>query len=208
MKLYQENHINNLPDCYNKEKTSNNYKILELSDYNVTKLRRTLKDIENSLNLNNAKGKTLDYYGELVGQSRGLATDEQYILLIKTKIMRNLVNGSNKSITDALCAILNCDKSQIYIKETDNPCEVTLDVPLTTIINAELSVKQFNQLVKSLMPVGVGISADTNYEGTFEFSASENEYDETAGFCDVEGGTIGGYLGALGTSTDETVLPI
>lgn len=208
MKLYQENHINNLPDCYNKEKTSNNYKILELSDYNVDKIRRTLKDIENSLNLNNAKGKTLDYYGELVGQSRGLATDEQYILLIKTKIMRNLVNGSNKSITDALCAILNCKQSQVFITETTKPCEVTITVPLSTIINAELTVNQFTQLLKTLIPVGVVLSSNAMYEGTFEFSNVENEYNEKAGFCDVEGGTIGGYLGTISANTDEIVLPI
>lgn len=208
MKLYQENHINNLPDYYNKEKTSNNYKILELSDYNVTKLRKTLKDIENSLNLNNAKGKTLDYYGELVGQSRGLATDEQYILLIKTRILRNLVNGSNKSITDALCAILDCEKSQMYITETTNPCEITITLSLGTIISAELTVKQFNRLIQTLIPVGVVLSPNSLYEGTFEFSAIENEYDENAGFCDVEGGTIGGYFGALSSEKNETVLPI
>lgn len=208
MKLFQETHIDNLPDCYKKDKESNNYKLLELSDKNVDAFRECLISIENSLNLNNAKGATLDLYGKLVGQSRGLATDEQYILLIKTRIMRNLANGSNKSITDALCAILNCQQSQVHITDTDNPCEVLISVPLSTIIEAELTVKQFNQLVKSILPVGVVLSANTIYEGTFEFSAAENEQDETAGFCDVDGGTIGGYFGALSSEENETVLPI
>lgn len=208
MKLFQENHIDNLPDCYNKDKTSNNYKLLELSDKNVEAFRECLISIENSLNLNNAKGATLDLYGDLVGQSRGLATDEQYILLIKTRIMRNLANGSNKSITDALCAILNCEQSQVHITEATNPCEVTITVPLTAIINAEFTVKQFTQLVQTLMPVGVVLSANSIYEGTFEFSASENEYVENAGFCDVEGGTIGGYFGALSSEENEIILPI
>lgn len=164
--------------------------------------------IENSLNLNNARGATLDLYGKLVGQSRGLATDEQYILLIKTRIMRNLANGSNKGVVDALCAILNCKQSQVHITDTDNPCEVLITVPLGSIIEAGLTVKQFNQLVKSILPVGVVLSANTIYEGTFEFSAAENEQNETAGFCDVEGGTIGGYFGALSSEENETVLPI
>lgn len=208
MKLFQETLIDNLPDCYKKDKGSNNYKLLELSKKNVDAFRECLISIENSLNLNNARGATLDLYGKLVGQSRGLATDEQYILLIKTRIMRNLANGSNKGVVDALCAILNCKQSQVHITDTDNPCEVLITVPLGSIIEAELTVKQFNQLVKSILPVGVVLSANTIYEGTFEFSAAENEQDETAGFCDVEGGTIGGYFGALISEENETVLPI
>lgn len=208
MKLFQETLIDNLPDCYKKDKGSNNYKLLELSKKNVDAFRECLISIENSLNLNNARGATLDLYGKLVGQSRGLATDEQYILLIKTRIMRNLANGSNNGVVDALCAILNWKQSQVHITDTDNPCEVLITVPLGSIIEAELTVKQFNQLVKSILPVGVVLSANTIYEGTFEFSAAENEQDETAGFCDVEGGTIGGYFGALSSEENETVLPI
>lgn len=208
MKLFQETLIDNLPDCYKKDKGSNNYKLLELSKKNVDAFRECLISIENSLNLNNARGATLDLYGKLVGQSRGLATDEQYILLIKTRIMRNLANGSNKGVVYALCAILNCKQSQVHITDADNPCEVLITVPLSSIIEAELTVKQFNQLVKSILPVGVVLSANTIYEGTFEFSAAENEQDETAGFCDVEGGTIGGYFGALSSEENETVLPI
>lgn len=208
MKLYQEQHINNLPDCYNKEETSNNHKILDLSDYNVTKLRKTLTEIENSLNLNNAKGKTLDLYGDLVGQKRGLATDEQYIILIKTRIMRNLVNGSNNSITAALSAILNCKQSEVHIADAKEPCKVSVTAPLTSIIGSDFTISQFVQLVQTLTPVGVTLSADTVFGGTFEFATGENEYDEKAGFCDVEGGTIGGYFGALSTDQDEIVLPI
>lgn len=208
MKLFQENHIKNLPDCYNKEKTSNNYKILELSKKNVNAFRECLISIDNSLSLDNAKGATLDLYGDLVGQKRGLATDEQYILLIKTRIMRNLVNGSYKSITDALRAILNCSNSQIFIEETNTPCKVKISkLPLKSILEADLTTAQVTEIIKTIMPVGITFE-NIVYDGTFEFSNVENEYDETAGFCDVEGGTIGGYLGALSASTDETVLPI
>jgi hypothetical protein len=208
MKLFQENHINNLPDCYNKDKTSNNYKILEVSKKNVNAFRECLISIDNSLNLDNAKGATLDLYGDLVGQKRGLATDEQFVLLIKTRIMRNLANGSYKSITDALRAILNCDNSQILIEEVDAPCKIKISkLPLKTIQEADLSTTQVTDIIKTLMPVGI-IFDNIVYDGTFAFSAVENEYDETAGFCDVEGGTLGGYLGALSASTNETILPI
>ena len=208
MKLFQEEYINNLPDCYNKSKTSNNYKLLELFKYSIDGFRHNIKQIEDILYLDNARGATLDLYGELVGQNRGLATDEQYIFLIKTRIMRNLANGSNKSIVDALCSILNCNVTDVHIEDAESPCTVKIsNLPLKTVIEADLTTNQLTQIIQSLMPIGVTFEPVT-YDGTFEISDIENEYDDTAGFCDVEGGTIGGYLGTLSSDTHETVLPI
>lgn len=208
MKFYQENQINNLPDCYNKKGTSNNYKLLKLSEFNTDAIRHSLKQIEAVLNINNAKGSTLDLYGDVVGQSRGLATDEQYILLIKTRIMRNLANGSYKSIVDSLCAILNCDNSQVLIEELNEPCKIKIsNLPLKTILDANLTTTQITEIIKTLMPVGVVFESSV-YDGTFTFSNSENEYNEAEGFCDVEGGTIGGHLGVLSSDTNTVVLPI
>lgn len=210
MKFYQEKHINNLPDCYNKDEESNNYKLLELSSYNVDGFRHALKQIDDILNINNAKGATLDLYGQIVGQKRGLATDEQYLVMIKTRIMRNLANGSYKSITDAICAILNCKKEQVFFEELDTPYKVKMSsIPLSAIFAAGLTTRQFTQIIKSLMPVGVSFeSGGINYEGTFEFSDVADEYDETAGFGDVNNELIGGYLGSSSEAPDDIILPI
>lgn len=203
-----ENHAQNLPDSYKKTTDSNNYKILEIERIATNNVRETLQEISNSRDLDKAKGKTLDLYGEMVGQARGLATDEQYLLLIKSRLMRNLSNGSYESIINSLCATFNCDPSEISIVEKDEPCVVqSIVLPLPMLVQAGLTLSQTNALIKSLIPVGVQLETAL-LEGTFMFSDSENEYDEEAGFCDVEGGTIGGYLGALSGETKEPILPI
>ena len=77
----------NLPDAYAKAPTSNNYKILEIERRESEFLREGLKNIESILDINNATGKTLDLYGGRVGQKRGLATDDQYRVLILARII-------------------------------------------------------------------------------------------------------------------------
>lgn len=160
------------------------------------------------LDINNATGKTLDLYGERVGQARGLADDSKYLLMIKAKIMRNISNGSYTSIINSLCMTFDCDPSQIIIVETEKPCTIEIvSLPLSVINGAGLTASQTLAIIKSLLPIGVSIESYL-FDGTFEFSDSENEYDESTGFCDVEGGTIGGYLGITQGDAGETILPI
>ena len=92
---YNENLVKNLPDAYKKTTDSNNFKILEVERLALSDVRASLQEVANILDINNAKGKTLDLYGERVGQARGLADDDKYLLMIKAKLMRNLSNGYN-----------------------------------------------------------------------------------------------------------------
>lgn len=206
MKAYQEEPVKNLPDAYRKDKDSNNFKILEVERVAVQTLREALQEVESALDLDNAVGKTLDRYGERVGQARGAASDNQYRIMIKAKIRHNLSNGSYRSIVESICYMLSCEPSQVYIAESEEPCTVELvTVPLGSIIAAGFSTAQITAIIKQLLPVGVAIESIL-YEGTFEIGEHEGETDENAGFCDVEGGTIGGYFGM--TESDDTILPI
>lgn len=208
MKLFQKEYIKNLPDCYRKDTSSNNYKLLQVAKESTDSFRDTLAEIADSLDLNNVTGKTLDLYGEMVGQSRGMANDEQYKMLIITRIMRNLSNGSHKGVVNALSSILNCDPSEISLIDTeDKSCSVTMsNIDLRVVQAAGMSTSQFTQIIQTLLPVGVAIEP-FNFDGTFAFSNVENEYDEEAGFSNAEG-TIGGYLGVLSRDTNDTILPI
>lgn len=206
MTVWKEEHVNNLPDCFRKDRDSNNFKILEIEKQTVNEFRATLQEIFDSLDLDKAKGATLDLYGEVVGQERGRATDEQYRIMIKAKLLRNLSNGSHSSILDCLAKTLNCDKSEIEIKEADDPCSVEITVPLNIIVSADFTSSQITALIKTLLPVGVSLQSYL-YEGTFEFGASETDYDEEKGFSNAEG-TIGGYFGATGGDSQEIILPI
>lgn len=203
-----QNYVNNLPDCYEKSKTSNNYKILSIEKYSIDGVNKDISDIFDSLNLNNATGKTLDLYGEMLNQPRGVATDDQYILLIRSKIMRNLSSGDYRGVVNAICHTFECDASEVLIIEKDEPCVVELVVlPLKVIVKAGLTTKQTVAMVKQLLPIGITLESFL-FEGTFAFADNETSQDNKAGFCDVEDGIIGGYFGILYGEDDEPILPI
>ena len=83
MKYFDEkNHANNLPDYYAKSITSNNYKLLKSEKISVDSLSKDISDLFEMLEIDNAIGATLDKYGEMVGQPRGVATDAQYRYMI------------------------------------------------------------------------------------------------------------------------------
>lgn len=204
-----ENYVKNLPDYYKKTTDSNNFKILEVERYSISTFKNDIEDVNTSLDLSQAYGKTLDYYGETVGQPRGLATDEQYILMIRSKIAQNVSGGDYKSVTKAICMTFDCEPSEVYIAEKEDPCVVELVVmPLAVINKAGLTTRQTVELVKQLLPVGVALESFL-FEGTFCFSETETEYDTEAGFAISETDqSIGGYLGIVYGEDDEPELPI
>ncbi len=209
MKFFQEDYIKNLPDCYNKKTSSNNYKLCQLMKYDKEKFRQTLLELDDSLDLEKASGHTLDLYGQTVGQNRGITTDAQYRVLIKTKIERNRCNSSYKSIINCICRALNCNPSDVLITEQPTPCTVMLrNVSLETVLKADFTPYQFSQIIKSLMPAGVDLEGSV-YAGTFEFADGENVASTTAGFRETETDeTMGGYLGALSDDGEQITLPI
>lgn len=196
----------NLPDAYSKANDSNNAKILAIEKSALDSLRETINAIYESLDINNARGKTLDLYGEMVGQARGVATDEQYIVLIKNRIIRNLSNADHASIVNAICITFGCDPSEILLTETEGACSVRLEgIPFDAINRNNLDANTAIQIARLLMPVGVTFES-LNFNGTFEFGGDSLVYDEEAGFAD-EAQTIGGYLG-LAPDTGKVDLPV
>lgn len=206
--FYFDNLAKNLPDAYRKDKDSNNYKILEVERYANADTRTALEQIANILDIDNAKGAVLDMYGARFGQARGVATDAQYIAMIKSKIIRGLCDGSYKGIVDSICYTFGCSADEVWISESDIPMTVNLEkAPLAAILKAGFSTEQAKQIIKNLLPVAVTLET-VLFEGTFEFSEIENEYDESAGFSDVEGGEIGGFFGWVGSEESIAPLPI
>lgn len=211
-----ENQAKNLPDSFAKGTDSNNYKILSVEKYAVDDFKNDLKAVFNSLDLNgkdeNDKpyvyGKTLDLYGEMLNQPRGIATDAQYLILIRAKIMRSLSGGDYPSVIQAICSTFDCEPSQVYIKETDEPCTVeAVTIPLNVLNKVGLTKTQTIELIKTILPVGVKL-VTTLLEGTFEFSSQTNEMSNTAGFGDLTDENVGGYFGDLVGDEAEKPLPI
>lgn len=202
-------YVNNLPDVYRKDTDSNNYKILNIQKIEVDGIKKDTEDVYNSLDLEQATGKTLDLYGDMLGQSRGYATDDQYRVMIKSRIVRNLMTGSLDSIINAGCLMFGCEPNEMHIVEDESPASVKIiSLPYRVINYVGLSASQVIQLIIKLVPVGVTIKS-AELQGTFEFGTTDNEYDEEKGFSDSEvSPTIGGYLGFIYSSDDEKQLPI
>lgn len=205
--------VDRLPDCYRKDSEGNNYKLLELGWEETENLRSDIRKAWDALDLNQAEGRTLDLYGDMLGQRRGLLNDEQYRYMILTRIGRNIVQGDYKSIMRALVLMFGGEQGDISLDdlelgEEDRPCVVKLTkFPIAVLVNAGFSSRQAVQMIESLLPICITLDAD-NFEGTFAFAELDQEYDETAGFADLKQ-TIGGYFGLLLGEDDKIpVLPI
>lgn len=206
--FYYDNLAKNLPDAYRKDVASNNFKILEIERWANNETRATLEEIAAIFDIDNATGAVLDMYGKRFGQARGKATDAQYRLMIKSKIVRSSSSGSYKDIVDAICFTFDCDKADVLLVEGSTPMSVRLEkAPLGAVIQAGFSSRQAELIVESLLPAAVKLEY-SSLEGTFEFSDSETEYDEAKGFAESEDGTIGGYLGWTGSEETIDELPI
>lgn len=202
----RENPVKNLPDAYSKGRESNNAKILEIEKRAIDDVKAATGEIYESLDIDKAYGKTLDLYGESIGQFRGAATDEQLLVLIKSRINRNFADGDHTSIVKAICLTFGCDPADVLLTELDEPCKLMLEgLPIPQINKSNIDIRTAAQIVNRLIPAGVYMEA-MHFHGTFEFSDTEPVYDEEAGFGDEEQ-TIGGYLGFVSDSAGSN-LPV
>lgn len=200
--------VKRLPDSYAKNADSNNAKLLNLNERAIADVKADAQALLDILDLDNATGRTLELYGDMVGQKRGVLNDEQYLIMIRTRMAMNVAQGNYATIIGCAKNIFKCEASDIILRDAEEPCVVWVDkFPLHVLVNAGFSSKQAVQILDMILPVGVVIN-DANFEGTFEFAETAGEYDEKAGFADLDQ-TIGGYLGLLyGEDDNAPVLPL
>jgi hypothetical protein len=188
--------VDRLTDTYNKNPESNVYKLMSIAANLIQGNEDTLNRIGDWRDVDQAEGKALDMLGQNVRQNRGQAPDEVYRILIKSKIKRNLSNGSINTLIDFLSFILQVPKTSIKVNElwaVGQPADLKIDVPLDSINGTGLSRKQFGTLV-NLVTVA-GVNAEVLFEGTFSFSSVYDASQTNAtGFAD-DAGTTGGTLG-------------
>lgn len=202
------NNVDKLPDSYAKGKSSNNYKLLNLNEQAIADAKADAQAVFNMVDLQQATGRTLDLYGEMVGQKRAKLNDEQYRYMILTRIGMNVVQGNYKTVIESIKSMFGCKASDIILKDSENACSVeVIKFPLEVLVNAGFSGAQAVTMINSLLPVGVSLE-HVNFDGTFEFADTADVYDEQAGFANIEQ-TIGGYLGLLQVDDEDTpILPL
>lgn len=193
-----DDYIRELPDVYAKGTDSNNYKILRLFMDGIQAIREDMRAVEEAADINNAFGKTLDFFGERVGKARGKATDEQYRMLIMQQAAANRTESDYNSVVSSLAAALGVDVKSFILRDTDNPAEVEIkNLPYSELLNAGITGEQAVGIIRGVLPAGVTL-APVNLEGTFEFCSCEDPdwHDPQKGFGDIEQ-TTGGFFGYL-----------
>ena len=193
--------LRRLTDVFRKDPESNVGKLMSIFAAQLQKLEQTARRVEEWRDIDKAEGTTLDRIGENVGQPRGMATDEIYRILIKSKIARNLSKGDINTIITVLATALNTNPSEIRIVELYNdpiepePAAISLiQLPIERINAVGMDPRQFAQIVQKTVAAGVRVGV-IELTGTFEFGAIGDPPDSNVGFADIDQ-TKGGTLGA------------
>lgn len=200
-------------DFFRKDKKSNLYKLISLFADELALIKETNQLIMEWREIDKAQGKTLDLIGENINQSRGVATDEVYRILLKSRIARNLSDGTINTIINVIAIALSTDKKNIKIVEgwTDEvnpePASIKLmEMPLEAINKSGIDPTNFVKIIQKTVAGGVKVQS-VELTGTFEFGDTSMEIDNNKGFSNIEG-TIGGYLGAAFSPSNNQDLPI
>lgn len=168
-----QNETKRLPDAYAKDTNSNNYKILQLLYLLNADTRADLQSIEHASDIANASGKTLDKFGEMYGQARNGANDEQYRFLIMYKISKMTTKSDCNSIINSLETLFNTDGG---IKITEGNLTAKVEgVSIETIENTGFTNEQIKEMISDLMPVGVSLSG-TTFSGTLKITNNKLVY--------------------------------
>ncbi|KYD28182.1 hypothetical protein [Geobacillus stearothermophilus] len=210
-----EDMLNRLTDRYQKDPNSNIGKIIKILTDELELIKETFDRIEEWRDVDKAEGAVLDDLGVNVGQPRGVATDEIYRVLLRSKVARNFSDGTIDTVIRVISLAVNADPKEIRIKELYNdpenpePAAIGLiQIPLRRLNEVGMSPKQFAQIVKKTVAAGVRV-ASIELTGTFSFSSQPTtpEYSDTEGFSDINQ-VIGGYLGAAFADSNDSNLPV
>ncbi|RUL56453.1 hypothetical protein [Lysinibacillus antri] len=206
--------VSRFTDYFEKQPNSNISKLMKIFNDELQSLNTTIERVGEWKDIDKAEGLALDDAGTNIKQPRGVATDEVYRILLKSKIARNLSDGSINTIIQVLATALSCEYKDIKIKEkwTDDvdpePAAIqVIELPLIKINEAGLDPANFARIIQRTVAGGIKVGV-IELTGTFEFGDESNSIDTIRGFGDVNNAEIGGYLGAAYTPSTDQELPI
>lgn len=201
--------VKKLPDSFKKTADGGNNRLLSLQEALKPELKQDLRDIYESLDLYKAYGKTLDLYGEMVGQKRNGLNDGQYLIMILTKIASNMATTDYNGLIKNVVYTFGCGAEEVRFEQGGEPRRIRMvRFPLRAIIEKGFDMNQAMGIIGRLTPVCVRLEAGL-FQGTFEFGEKEELFipDNARGWGDAEQ-SVGGYLGGLSSGTGEKPMPI
>lgn len=149
-----------LPERYRKPTTEKVYYAI-FDDR--AKMRQAIWEVEQSRDIDKAYGKTLDKFGENVGQFRLDEDDDLYRQLIKVRIIANLSLGNIPTINKVL-SVLTKDV-YLGLKEVWDKEEYRNE-PSKIVIELGSSAKKFPfEIVEVIKSAGVRVLAEIEYKG-------------------------------------------
>lgn len=204
-----ERFLDRLTDNYDKAEGGNVHKMAQLSSLLHQQQEDVLNTIDNWHDVDQAQGTTLDMHGKDVQQDRGQSPDEIYRVLIKSKVLRLLSDGSIDVIIDFLAFILDADPTEVRVRELwpeGKPAALEITAPVEKIGRTGLNARQFGTLLN--MVVAGGVRAEGLFQGTFRFSSQLSVVEHSPqGFAPVDMSS-GGSLGVVYNPETDFELPI
>jgi len=182
-----EDMLNRLTDAYNKAKTSNIGKLLQLAADELVSVELALREIERQRDIDEAEGYTLERIGRNVKELRGGNDDNDYRDFIKTKIRANLSAGEIETINEVTTVFVGDSFKSVRETWGFGPLDPIDPEPagvLITITDSPqliLSTQAINRVVAGgvrvywlieLTPAFVGVSSFTAQgKSTFDYTA-------------------------------------
>lgn len=182
-----------LTSNYNKDKESNISKVTKIIADEIAQIKSLLTAVEDHNDMNNARGLALDLIGDNVRQPRGMAIDEVYRLIIRTKTGVDLSDGSINGILEFTKILLETDDVLVYEGTDVNYHSVILGrVPFEKLNRLGVSPNDFFKLINGALAAGVALEYISS-EGTFEYGFDVLITDCETGYSSATcaGGTLG-----------------
>lgn len=188
------------------------YKIMSVLADEFSLIEQTLATIIAYRDIDKARGMTLDLIGQNINQKRGKATDEVYRILLKSKIARNLSDGTVNTIIDVISLSLSTKPSDVKILESwevnpnAKPSIELMKLPITKLLESGIDQENFVAIIQKTVAGGVQVK-QVELEGTFELGDSYTD-DLARGMTNTMEDDYGGILGEIYGSSKNEKLPI
>lgn len=188
------------------------YKVMSVLADEFSLIEQTLATIIAYRDIDKARGMTLDLIGQNINQKRGKATDEVYRILLKSKIARNLSDGTVNTIIDVISLSLSTKPSDVKILESwevnpnAKPSIELMKLPITKLLESGIDQENFVAIIQKTVAGGVEVK-QVELEGTFELGDDYTD-DLARGMTNTMEDDYGGILGEIYGSSKNEKLPI
>lgn len=156
-----KNLIERLPDTYTKKPGSRLFRLFRIVGAEISELRSTLQNTQQSRDVDQATGASLENIGwHNLRVARESATDAGYLLRIKARIAQHRADGTIDTIIEGLAFALNRKPEEIGIvspghASMDEPASLLVSIPFELLPESTLSGPEIQALIENMVAAGI-----------------------------------------------------